>query len=264
MYYHLIMLLQEWITQNQGALSFNELVYLTKGVLSMEEIDFLSEISCVAQMCLDRSLRRRCNGEPLSKIIELKEFWKYKFKTTNTTLDPRPETEFLIEHIGFKPRSILELGVGTGCVLLSVLKEFPKAKGLGIDVCENALSVAKENAVFLNLEHRARFLRNDWANCLSGEYDLVISNPPYVNKALELSPETLSDPDIALFGDLNTYKNLILSLKNITFKRLLLEVPNYLLDEVRAFLVGLYNGYIVECFDIYGSGIYCVTVRSSV
>lgn len=252
------MLLQEWITKNKGFLSFNELTYLAKGVLSVEEIDFSSEISCLAQMCLDRSLKRRCNGEPLSKIIELKEFWKYKFKTTYNTLDPRPETEFLIEKIGFKPRSVLELGVGTGCLLLSVLKEFPKAKGLGVDICERALNISKENAVFLNLEHRVRFLCNDWANGLSGEYDLVISNPPYVNKALELSPETLSDPDVALFGDLNTYKNLILSLKSITFKCLLLEVPNYLLDEVCAFLVGIYDNYMVECFDVYSSGIYCI------
>ncbi len=253
------MKLGEWIDSNLLFFSKKELDYLIKGLCDVHFIDLTLELKPQALICLNTCLNRRKTGEPLSKILQIKPFWKYFFKTNSFTLDPRPETEFLLEKVNVKTRSVLELGVGTGCIILSILKDFKKAKGTGVDISLEALKIAEENANLLSVQNKVKLIQNDWANNIKGDFDLVIANPPYVSKEFSLSLETLNDPEIALFGDIQTYKNLLNSLKDIRFKQLLLEVPDYLTAETEDFIISLYKTN-VSIYSIYDSGINCLEV----
>jgi release factor glutamine methyltransferase len=156
---------------------------------------------------------RRANHEPITKIIEKASFWKYVFRTTHDTLDPRPESEFLVETVlelysnKRAPLTFLDLGTGTGCLLLSCLTEYPMATGVGVDISIPALEVAKNNAQSMNLSNRARFACSDWNREISGVFDVILCNPPYVSESepLEqnggrLAPEAMFDPPMALFA----------------------------------------------------------------
>ncbi|MBM3468222.1 MAG: peptide chain release factor N(5)-glutamine methyltransferase [Alphaproteobacteria bacterium] len=152
-------------------------------------------------------LQRRKNYEPLSKITEKREFWSLPFRVTKDTLDPRPDSETLIEAVlSFFPDKkkhfrILDLGTGTGCLLLSLLHEYPNAWGVGVDYNEATSSIAKQNAAILNLSNRACFIVGNWCESLSGYFDIIISNPPYVRDEEFLPPEVaLFDPKLALYG----------------------------------------------------------------
>lgn len=157
---------------------------------------------------LDGMIARRAAREPVSRIIGTRGFWKSEFKLSPQTLDPRPDSETLIEaalkYSDAPPATILDLGTGTGCLLLSLLQEYPKATGLGIDISEEAAATARENAVALNLADRASFLATDWNDWqASAPFDLVISNPPYIapDEMAGLEPEvTKYDPVTALVG----------------------------------------------------------------
>lgn len=157
---------------------------------------------------LDGMIVRRAAREPVSRIIGTRGFWKSEFKLSPQTLDPRPDSETLIEaalkYSDVPPATILDLGTGTGCLLLSLLQEYPKATGLGIDISEEAAATARENAVALNLADRASFLAIDWNDWqASAPFDLVISNPPYIapDEMAGLEPEvTKYDPVTALVG----------------------------------------------------------------
>lgn len=135
---------------------------------------------------LEALLEQREGRAPLAVVTGSKEFWGLEFAVTGDTLVPRPDSETLIEGvlaaIGDKSQafSILDLGTGTGCLLLSLLSEFPNADGLGIDVSEAALNVAGENARQLGLAERATFVCSDWGDVIEGTFDLVVSNPPYI------------------------------------------------------------------------------------
>src|SRR5690606_22717337 len=148
-------------------------------------------------------------GEPVSRIIGRKEFWGLAFKVTPDTLDPRPDTETLVEAaLGWaraqaRPLSILDLGTGTGCILIALLRELPAARGLGVDISEAALAVSRENAASHGVAGRAEFRQGNWFAALNpGEsFDLVVSNPPYIaESALEsLAAEVKNhDPRAAL------------------------------------------------------------------
>ena len=145
-------------------------------------------------------LSRRMAREPISQIVGVREFWSLPFKVTADTLTPRPETETLVEAaLAFVPdraRSlrILDLGTGTGCILLALLSELPNATGLGIDRSAPAIRVAEENARALGLIPRAKFAAADWNTGTEAQFDIVISNPPYIPNG---SIETL-DPEVAL------------------------------------------------------------------
>ncbi|ARN85287.1 peptide chain release factor N(5)-glutamine methyltransferase [Candidatus Nucleicultrix amoebiphila] len=132
---------------------------------------------------------RRFLKEPIAKILGQKEFWSLPFKVTQDTLDPRPETEIILEALlkyrpdkNF-PYTVLDLGTGSGCLLLSTLHEYLKAKGIGVDIIPLALKVAEENARNLNLHERSEFILSDWGLGLKGEFDIIVSNPPYIMKA---------------------------------------------------------------------------------
>ena len=130
-------------------------------------------------------IERRKNGEPIAYIVENKEFWKNNFYINNDVLIPRPDTELLVEETlklyktNYKQR-VLEIGVGSGCILLSILKERKNFFGVGIDVSKKAINVASFNAKMHHLENRTIFYKSDVDKFLIGKYDLIISNPPYI------------------------------------------------------------------------------------
>jgi len=163
---------------------------------------------------------RREAREPISQILGRKGFWTLMLNVSPGVLTPRPETETLLDVVlpAFAPErafSVLDLGVGSGAIILSILAERPKAKGLGVDVSEDALAVARDNAANLGLERRLALLRGDWTSGLGdASFDLVVANPPYIATAeIEtLAPEVRDhDPRIALDGGadgLDAYRRL--------------------------------------------------------
>lgn len=156
---------------------------------------------------------RRLNGEPVSRIMGRREFWGLCFELSPHTLDPRPETELLVEAVLDyarreslldAPLRILDLGAGSGCVIASLLSELPHASGVGVDLSEDALGVARENLRRLGLLNRASFLCADWTEALGRDcFDVIVSNPPYLSFAemAGLEPEVKAfDPYLALYG----------------------------------------------------------------
>jgi len=130
---------------------------------------------------------QRKKRKPVSLIIGKREFWKYNFFVNKFTLIPRPETEHIVE-ISLKnlnvdkKNHILDIGTGSGCIIISLLKEMKKSSGVAIDICKDALKVAKYNAKIHHIENRIKFFKSSVDKFLFGTYDLVVSNPPYINK----------------------------------------------------------------------------------
>ncbi len=130
---------------------------------------------------------QRKKKKPIAYIIGKKEFWKYEFDVTEDVLIPRPDTEIIIEQTlkltknksGLK---ILDIGVGSGCILLSILKERKNFYGSGIDICKKTLEICKINVKKLNLADRIKLFKSDVDNFNYGKYDLIVSNPPYIKK----------------------------------------------------------------------------------
>jgi release factor glutamine methyltransferase len=154
-------------------------------------------------------LRRALAHEPPSRIAGLREFWGMDFRLSPETLDPRPESETIVEAIiaRLPERSrayrFLDLGTGTGCLLLSLLTEFPAATGLGIDCASGAVDTAHRNAERLGLADRARFAIGDWAEGGAGQFDAIVANPPYIPSAeIPDLPRAVRDfdPPLALDG----------------------------------------------------------------
>lgn len=127
-------------------------------------------------------IEARAAAQPVSQILGVRRFWNRTFRVTPDVLDPRPETESLIALAlsGPAPRRILDLGTGSGAILLTLLAEWPDAAGLGTDISPAALAVARTNANALGLADRAGFAEGDWFAGLSGTFDLVVCNPPYI------------------------------------------------------------------------------------
>jgi release factor glutamine methyltransferase len=161
------------------------------------------------EVTLEGYLARREHREPVSHILGRKGFWKIMLQVTPDVLTPRPDTETVVEYVlrDFPEHaawSILDLGVGSGAILLSILAERPAARGLGVDVSEEALAVARDNAANLGLAGRMALLRGDWTEGLGeATFDLVVSNPPYIASAVleTLEPEVRDhEPRLALEG----------------------------------------------------------------
>jgi release factor glutamine methyltransferase len=154
-------------------------------------------------------LSRREHREPVSHILGRKGFWKIMLNVTPDVLTPRPDTETVVEYVlrdfpEHAPWTVLDLGVGSGAIILSILAERPAARGLGVDVSEEALAVARDNAAHLGLAGRLALLRGDWtAGLAEASFDLVVCNPPYIaSHVIEtLEPEVRDhEPRIALEG----------------------------------------------------------------
>lgn len=150
----------------------------------------------------EEALVARAARQPVAQITGRRLFWGLPFRVTRDTLDPRPDTETLVAEALTRPfLKVLDLGTGTGCILLSCLKGMPMARGVGVDISAAALEVAAENARTLGLSSRARFLQSDWFSGVQGAFDLVVSNPPYIAAAEmpDLAPEVRDwEPHLAL------------------------------------------------------------------
>lgn len=146
-------------------------------------------IDAASVEALDALLHRRAERqEPLSRILGRREFWGLSLEIEGATLDPRPDTETLVELAldlfsgpeRSPPGQILDLGTGSGALLLALLSEYPEAQGLGVDQDSDTLATATRNAARLGLGGRARFEVGDWLSEVSGRFDLIVSNPPYI------------------------------------------------------------------------------------
>jgi release factor glutamine methyltransferase len=168
---------------------------------------------------------RRAAREPVAYLTGAREFWSLCFEVTPDTLIPRPESETLIEallaHAADRTRGyrLLDLGTGSGCLLLALLSELPRAYGVGVDTSASALAVAARNARQLGLDARTGFVRGFWGRALAGRFDLVAVNPPYIAEGAELPADVARyEPPTALFAGpsgLEAYEALTLDLARL-------------------------------------------------
>ena len=181
-----------------------------------------------AALRADAMLERRRRRQPASHILGRREFWGMEFEVTPDVLDPRPDSETIVSaalgRIGNRAAQlrVLDLGTGTGCLLLAVLSELPNACGLGVDLSPAVVRVASANAKRLGLNGRARFTTGDWTQGLSDEFDVILSNPPYIptGEIGRLQPEVaLWEPRLALDGGADGLGG---------YRRILPEVPRLL------------------------------------
>ena len=136
----------------------------------------------------DNLIQERAKSKPIAQIIKKKDFWKYQFIVNNNVLIPRPDTEILIEQalklVKNKNRlQILDIGIGSGCILMSILKEKKNFIGTGIDISNKSLQISKVNSQKLRINNRLRLFKSNIDNFNTGKYDLIVSNPPYIKKS---------------------------------------------------------------------------------
>ncbi|MDR6623993.1 peptide chain release factor N(5)-glutamine methyltransferase [Caulobacter segnis] len=195
---------------DQPSIDARLMLEVAAGVTRTEIVtDPYRELTAEQAAMLDEFLARRARREPVSHIIGRKGFWKILLQVNKNVLTPRPETEVIVDEVlkafpEAMPFSMLDLGVGSGTILLAVLAERPAAKGLGVDASSEALAVARDNAANLDLNNRAALMHGDWtAGLADASFDLVVSNPPYIPSAVieTLEPEVRDhEPRLALDG----------------------------------------------------------------
>ena len=158
----------------------------------------------------NQAIKKRINREPVAYILGKKEFWSQDFVVNQATLVPRPETELLIYKVidFFKNKriNVLDIGTGSGCILLSILKELVHSRGIGIDISTRAIKTAQINSKNLNLFHQSKFKVFDISKFNVGKYDLIVSNPPYIptKDIKNLSEDIINyEPLVALNGGLD-------------------------------------------------------------
>lgn len=230
------------ISSSQAGFEAENLLY---EVLALQKTDFITQktlqVPKKERETIFSYVERRLNGEPLYRILGKREFWGLEFKVTPDTLDPRPDTETLVEAVlayvntrttahsceAMNPEGgegeglrILDLGTGTGCILISLLRELPKAQGFAVDYSFAAAKVARENALNNGVADRFHIIQGDWMVALKPQiFDIIVSNPPYI---IESDIENLSvevknhDPILALSGGedgYDAYKKIISALK---------------------------------------------------
>ena len=170
---------------------------LTNLNLTLKEKDFYS---------FKKLLIRRKKNEPMAYIFRQKDFWKYKFFVNKDVLIPRPETEIIIEEVlkltkHNSSRLFLDVGTGSGCLIISIIKERPNSYGTAIDISKKAIDIAVNNAKMHHLENKIKFLNIDIDKFIANKYDFIVSNPPYINntkfKRLEINVKQF-EPTIAL------------------------------------------------------------------
>ena len=182
-------------------LDLTGLIVATARILSSEDA-----------LAIEAMAKRRLAGEPVARILGHKEFWGLSFELSPATLVPRPDTETLVETalkfvgdaaMAEQPIRIADLGTGTGAILLALLSELPQATGVGTDLSRDALATATRNAERLGLISRAAFVEGDYASALDGQFDLIVSNPPYIrSRDIDGLPLDVRahDPHLALNG----------------------------------------------------------------
>ncbi|PJI39251.1 MAG: protein-(glutamine-N5) methyltransferase, release factor-specific [Ferrovibrio sp.] len=187
-------------------------------------------LSAESAAAFEALLQRRLQREPVSKILGRREFWSLEFRTSPDVLDPRADSETLVAGVlaAIPNRNaalrIVDFGTGSGCLLLSLLHELPSATGVGIDVSPPALAVAKENAGRFAMSSRCIFRLGSWGKGIAGTFDILISNPPYIESGVVpgLEPEVADfDPLLALDGGadgLDAYRALIPDMARLAAK----------------------------------------------
>ena len=162
-------------------------------------------------------ISQRLTRKPIAYLVGKKDFWKYEFYISDGTLIPRPETELIIEEVlrtfRYKDKfNVLEIGIGSGCILLSILKEKRYFKGVGIDISKKCVELSKINALKLDINNRVKFFKTDVDNFFYDKYDLIISNPPYIKnqdlKYLEIDVAKF-EPRLALDGGVDGLSKII-------------------------------------------------------
>ena len=169
------------------------------------------ELDIQSNLYFDFLINQISKGKPIAYILGKKEFWKYEFIINEDVLIPRPDTELIVEQVlkitKNKPKlSILDIGVGSGCILLSILKERKNYKGIGIDISKKCIDICKINTFKLALNNRVKLFKTDIDNFAYGKYDLIISNPPYISKFdfRSLDNEVVGfEPRLALYGGID-------------------------------------------------------------
>jgi len=161
-------------------------------------------------------IERRKRNEPLAYITGYKEFWKNKFRVDKNTLIPRPDTEILVESVLDEldissTKKILDIGTGSGCIILSILNDRKNCRGVGIDISKKAIKMAKYNAKIQHIKNRIRFFNSNIDNFYLYKYDVIISNPPYIelNKIYSLDKDIRNhEPKVALNGGVDGYSKI--------------------------------------------------------
>lgn len=248
-----------------------DLLSINRQALKSHMKDKVSE-EIIAQY--QRSLNELLSGKPLHRILGYRYFWKDKFILSSDTLEPRPDTETLIEvclkHVPNTKGTynILDLGTGSGCIILSLLREYVNATGCGVDISDNALDTAKANAEQLSLSDRMRWIQSDWANNIKGQFDIIISNPPYI-PSLDINNLTkevkMYDPLRALDGGgdgLEAYRHFVSQLPTIMYDHslIILEI-GYDQGESVPQLFKQAGYMIVDIIKDYGGNPRCVVLR---
>ncbi len=168
------------------------------------------ELDEAQEKVLHEGLRRLQEGVPLSRVLGFREFCSLPFYLNEATLDPRPDSETIVEAVldlypnKNAPYRILDLGTGSGCLLISLLTEYLKASGVGVDASTRALEAASQNSILNKVSDRTRFIRSHWTSEVEGTFDVIVSNPPYISYAeKETLDETVLryDPHQALFAE---------------------------------------------------------------
>ena len=235
------------------------LILNSKEVLSSKELNIFKKL-----------IERRMKGEPIAYLINKKEFWKNEFYVSKDVLIPRPDTELLIEKILeiYSKKSqfqILDIGTGSGCILLSLLKERNRAYGTGIDISKKSINVSKINAKLLNLSNRTKFFHSSIDNFNIGKYDLIVSNPPYIEllNLRYLEKDVVNfEPELALNGGLDGFSKI----KTVIFKasslikkkgKLILEIGFNQKDKVKEMLKKQ-GFYVNHTFQDHGNNDRCI------
>ena len=218
-------------------------------------------------------LKRRIKNEPMAYILEEKEFWSKKFKVSKDTLIPRPETELLVDKLlkiyRGKKISILDIGTGSGCIIISLISELKKSIGAGIDISKKAILIAKKNATKYNLSNRIKFLNKSFEGLVDKRYDLIVSNPPYIkHKDIKNLSDDIKifEPRMALDGGndgLDVIKKVIYKSKYILKINglLALEIGNEQIKKVSNILID--NKFrIKEVIKDYKNNVRCVLAQN--
>ena len=196
----------------------HESILILKEILKKSYVDILSngdlKIPITETNKILENLFKRLKGKPLSKISGVKEFYSRQFLTSEYTLDPRPDTELIVDvvknlskDLTKKKINILDVGTGSACIIITITLELMSKlniRATGLDISKRALLVAKKNLIKFNLNNKINLIQSNWFKSLDDKFDLIVSNPPYVKKddLAKLSKEVLYDPLISLEGGL--------------------------------------------------------------
>ena len=230
-----------------------------KEILNLEQLENFKSL-----------IERRRKGEPIAYLINKKEFWKDEFFVNKDVLIPRPDTELIIEQV-LKIYSknmqlqVLDIGTGSGCILLSILKERPKFYGTGIDISKKSINVSKFNTKQLNLMNRVKFFHSSVDNFKIGKYDLIVSNPPYIEllnlKYLEKDVVNF-EPKLALNGGFDGFSKIrkVINKASILIKKngkFILEIGFNQKNKVKKILKEE-GFYINKAIKDYGNNDRCI------